>query len=107
MNLDGFTIIEKIELLQRSILVNSYAYYMLDSNILTDFQYDANTRVLRQLKQDYPDEYAKSRYFKYFKNFNSGTGFNLIGLLEDDKELRSRIISDAMIALKLKEKGGC
>lgn len=104
MNLDGFTIIERIELLQRSILVNSYAYYMLDSNILTDFQYDANTRILRQLKQEYPDEYSKSRYFKYFKNFDSGTGFNLMGLLEKDKELYNRIIGDAILALELKRK---
>lgn len=104
MNLDRFTVIEKIELLQRSILVNSYAYYVLNSNILTDFQYDANTRVLHQLKSDFPDSYSKSRYFKYFKDFESGTGFYLIGQLDDDKELRSRIRNDAILALELKEK---
>jgi len=102
MKLDGFTVLEKIELLQRSILVNSYAYYMMDSNILSDYQYDANTRMLRQLKREYPNEYSKSRYFKYFKDFESGTGFNLIGIL--DKELYGRVISDAMLALDLKER---
>ena len=68
---DRFTIQERIELLQRSILVNSYAYYELNENILTDFQYDANTRMLRQLKRDFPEEYSKSRYFKYFEHFSA------------------------------------
>ena len=36
-----FTDKEKIQLLQRSILVNSYAYYELNENILSDYQYDA------------------------------------------------------------------
>ena len=103
MNLDGFTVLEKIELLQRSILVNSYAYYMLDSNILTDFQYDVNTRLLRQLKNEYPDEYVKSRYYEYFTGFESGTGFNLMALLmKKDKDLYNRIIGDAILALELK-----
>lgn len=103
MNLDKFTLLEKIELLQRSIIVNSYAYYELNENVLSDFQYDANTRMLRQLKRDFPDEYSKSRYFKYFENFESGTGYDLLGMVAKDKELHSRIINDAMLALDLKK----
>ena len=46
-----FTPLEKIQLLQRSILVNSFAYYELDSNILADFQYDDNAKQLAELKK--------------------------------------------------------
>ena len=101
---DRFTVLEKIELLQRSILVNSYAYYELNENILTDFQYDANTRMLRQLKRDFPEEYSKSRYFKYFEEFESGTGFHLMGVLAKDKELCTQIYRDATLSLDIKRK---
>lgn len=74
---ETFTDKEKIQLLQRSILVNSYAYYELNENILTDYQYDANTRQLLELKRSAPEAYRKSRYYRYFDNFESGTGFDL------------------------------
>ena len=101
---DRFTIQERIELLQRSILVNSYAYYELNENILTDFQYDANTRMLRQLKRDFPEEYLKSRYFKYFEHCESGTGFDMMGMLAKDKELSAQVYRDAALSLDIKGK---
>lgn len=101
---DRFTVQEKIELLQRSILVNSYAYYELNENILTDFQYDANTRMLRQLKREFPEEYSKSRYFKYFEHFESGTGFDMMGMLSKDKELSAQVYRDAALSLDIKGK---
>ena len=52
-----FSIIEQIQLLERSILVNSFAYYELNENILSDFQYDANAIQLSELKRDYPEEF--------------------------------------------------
>jgi hypothetical protein len=98
-----FTDQEKIQLLQRSILVNSYAYYELDQNILTDYQYDMNTRQLLALKRDNPEAFKKSRYYKYFDNFESGTGFDLAGRLKKDKKLYKIISHDAHLALKLKK----
>lgn len=102
-----FTDKEKIQLLQRSILVNSYAYYELNENILTDFQYDANTRQLLELKQANPEAYQKSRYHRYFDNFESGTGFDLMYRVRgSNKKLFSNIARDAHLALRLK-KGEC
>lgn len=98
-----FTDKEKIQLLQRSILVNSYAYYELDQNILSDFQYDMNTRQLLELKNSSPEAYRKSRYYKYFDNFESGTGFDLPGRLAKNKKLRKIVEHDAYLALKLKK----
>ena len=98
-----FTDKEKIQLLQRSILVNSYAYYELNENILSDYQYDANTRMLLSLKESNPEAFKKSRYYKYFDNFESGTGFDLTYRLSKNKKLFKRITKDAHLALKLKK----
>ena len=101
---DRFTVLEKIELLQRSILVNSYAYYRLDENVLSDYQYDNNTRALRRLKQEYPEEYSKSKYFEYFMNFESGTCYDLLGMVEkSDQKLFNRITTDAALAMDIKK----
>ena len=100
-----FTDKAKIQLLQRSILVNSYAYYELNENILADYQYDANTRQLLELKKTNPEAYQKSRYYRYFDNFESGTGFDLTGRVrEKNRKLYQNIARDAHLALKLKRK---
>lgn len=99
----SFTDLEKIQLLQRSILVNSYAYYELNENILSDYQYDMNTRQLLELKKTAPDAYKQSRYYKYFNNFESGTGFDLTSRLEKDKKLYKIVAHDAHLALQHKK----
>ena len=100
-----FTDKAKIQLLQRSILVNSYAYYELNENILADYQYDANTRQLLDLKKANPEAYQKSRYYRYFDNFESGTGFDLTGRVrEKNRKLYQNIARDAHLALELKRK---
>lgn len=101
-----FTIKEKIELLERSILVNSFAYYELNENILSDFKYDANTRQLLELIAEYPEIFRKSRYYRYFDNFESGTGFDLSGRMRKNKKLYKKIERDATWALKLKQEKG-
>lgn len=98
-----FTDKEKIQLLQRSILVNSYAYYELNENILPDHQYDANTRQLLALRESAPEAYQKSRYRKYFDNFESGTGFDLTSRLRSNRKLFNNVARDARLALQLKK----
>ena len=98
-----FTDKEKIELLQRSILVNAYAYYEMDQNILSDRQYDMNALQLEALMNEHPDIFKKSRYYKYFSDFESGTGFDLVSKVQKSKSMRKKIERDASLALKLKE----
>lgn len=107
---DIFTIKERIELLERSILVNSYAYYELDENILPDYMYDANTVQLEQFIKQFPQEFLKSRYYKYFYDFcsdedgtHNSTGFDLISRLSKNKKLYKIISHDAHLALKYKK----
>ena len=105
-----FTPLERIQLLQRSILVQSFAYYQLDSNILSDFQYDANAKQLAELKKQYPEEFKRSRYYDYFHDYCQDdiqytSGFDLLERLrKKDKELYRYIWMDAANALNQKNK---
>lgn len=107
-----FNPVEKIQLLQRSILVNSFAYYELDSNILSDFQYDDNARQLEELAKKYPDEFKRSRYCEYFHDFydsdeHATSGFDLLRRVESsDKELYRYMWIDAVLALDNKKRRG-
>lgn len=98
-----FSVKEKIELLERSILVNAYCYYELNGNLLSDYQYDMNALQLETLKNEHPDIFKKSRYYKYFADFQSGTGFDLVSKVQASKSMRKKIERDASWALKQKE----
>ena len=106
-----FSIIEQIQLLERSILVNSFAYYELNENILSDFQYDANAIQLSALKLDHPEEFERSKYYDYFYDYcqdsdvHYTSGFDLIERVRKaDEDLYRRIWMDAALALDLKNK---
>jgi hypothetical protein len=107
-----FNVVERIQLLQRSILVNSFAYYELNNNILTDFQYDANARQLEELAKQYPKEFMQSRYYDYFYDFydtdeHATSGFDLLERVrKNDKDLYRRLHMDAANALDLKRRYG-
>ena len=105
-----FTIVERIQLLQRSILVNSFAYYELNSNLLSDFQYDDNAKQLAELRKQYPAEFKRSRYYEYFHDYCTDddnahytSGFDLLDRVrKNDKVLYNRIMQDTYLALRLK-----
>jgi hypothetical protein len=107
-----FNIVEKIQLLQRSILVQSFAYYELNGNILSDFQYDDNAKQLAEMKKQYPEEFKRSRYYLYFKDYCSEeddahytSGFDLLERVrKKDKELYRFLRIDATLALDQKQK---
>lgn len=109
-----FTPLEKIQLLQRSILVNSFAYYELDSNILSDFQYDDNAKQLAEFKKEYPEEFERSRYHEYFYDYCSEddnahytSGFDLLDRVRrKNPKLHRYLHLDAAMALDLKAKYG-
>lgn len=97
-----FSIKEKIDLLERSIMVNAYCYYEMNDNLLSDYQYDRNALQFEALKKEYPDIFEKSRYYKYFADFQSGTGFDLVSKIQASKSMQKKIERDASWALKLK-----
>ena len=104
-----FSFAERIQLLERSILVNSFAYYILDDNILNDFQYDDNAKELAELKKERPEDFKRSRYYEYFKDYCNDdnmvytSGFDLLERVRKaDYDLYSRLHEDASMALRLK-----
>ena len=109
-----FTPLEKIQLLQRWILVQSFAYYELNENVATDFQYDANARQLAELKKEYPEEFKRSRYYDYFHDYCSEedgitntSGFDLLERVKkNDAQLYRYLWIDAALALDLKQRRG-
>lgn len=107
-----FTALEKIQLLERWILVQSFAYYELDENIASDFDYDHNAIQLIELKKEHPDDFKRSRYYKYFYDYDSSSedvhyvsGFDLLNRIrKNDKELHRYLHLDAIWALEQKKK---
>ena len=108
-----FSTVERMQLLQRWILVQSFAYYVLDTNIATDFQYDANAMQLAELKKNYPEEFGRSKYYEYFYDYcqdddvHYTSGFDLLERVRKlDSDLYRRLHIDAAMALDLKQQYG-
>ena len=107
-----FSIVERIQLLQRWILVQSLAYYELNDNIASDFKYDENAKQLVELMKTHPEEAERSRYNEYFHDYcpadddvHYTSGFDLLERVrKDDPQLYRYLHVDAAMALDLKEK---
>lgn len=104
---EEFTTLDRIQLLQRWILVQSYIYYELDSNISSDSNYDANCNQLFALKAEHPDDWKASRYAKIFRKFEPGctSGFELVDRVKKaDRQLYKDIHVSAKVALFMRDK---
>ena len=98
-------IVERINLLERWILVQSFAYYELDENVAADSVYDVNSHQLAKMLEHHPEEAKRSRYYQYFYDFTGDTGYHLIGRVQKgDPDMYRRIWRDACVALDLKKK---
>lgn len=90
-----FTPQEKIELLQRWVLVHSYLYYIMDISVVSDNMYDANSKQLADLKEAHPDSWDKAKYTYAMKDFDGSTGFGFTEKLEEKE--RKLILFDITI----------
>ena len=77
---DDWNLRDKIEFLQRKIILNSIAYYNYDTNFLTDQEFDSISRQLVELHNEYGD-ISSTQYGYAFKDFDGSTGFDLVYLL--------------------------
>lgn len=82
-------VVDEINFLQRYIIVNSYIYYELNRSAISDKEYDAKAKRLVKYKNDYPDLWRESEYYKQFGDeYNGSTGFTLYyDLDEHQKEI--------------------
>ena len=77
----------KISHLQRRVLIYSIAYYEYSESIVSDMVYDAISKQLVQMQKEFPKEAEQSMYWYAMKDFEGGTGFDLVGKLTNkDRE---------------------
>lgn len=90
------TIQEKIDWLQRYIIVHSYIYYELNDNVISDREYDIKSKELVKYKNEYPHLWKSSEYYKQFgDDYNGATGFTLFhGLSEKQKRIILSIVAN-------------
>lgn len=82
----------KIEFLQRKVILNSIAYYLHDTNFLSDKFYDDISRQLVQLCREYGDV-SDTKYGYAMVDFDGTTGFDLYyRLTEDDREYLEHMV---------------
>lgn len=74
----------KIDFLQRYIIVHSYIYYELNNNVISDRKYDEKSKELVSLKNKYPNLWKNSYYYAQFTDdYNGCTGFTFWHNLDD------------------------
>jgi hypothetical protein len=93
---DGWPILDKIDFLQRKIILNSILYYDHDLNSLTDEYYDGLCKQLVELQQEYSTEgdlIKDTNYGYVYHDFDGSTGYHLAGRLNaHDKAYLSSIV---------------
>lgn len=89
---------EYIDFLQRYIIVHSFIYYELDTNVISDMKYDAKSKELVRYKNEYPDLWRNSEYYKQFgDDYNGSTGFTLFHDLSDHQQTIIKSIVNLII----------
>ena len=68
---------EKINQLESQIWCWAIIYYRLCDSIVTDKRYDATSKQLKNLIDQYPDEFKASRHYNVFKDFEWVSGYDL------------------------------
>lgn len=95
MGFSKLTTQEYIDFLQRFIILHSYIYYELNDNVISDKDYDAKAKELVKYKNEYPDLWKSSEYYKQFGDDYSGaTGFTLYHDLDEKQKLMIQVIAE-------------
>lgn len=77
---DDWDLKTRINYLQRKIILNSIAYYMLDTSLLSDREYDELSRQLVDMHKAYGD-IGDTEYGYVMYDFDGTTGFDLFSRL--------------------------
>lgn len=80
--------VDKLNRLERLVLLHSIIYYELDESIISDHDYNKLAQLTAKKVQQYKNTKLKKTLYGYaFKDFDGSTGFDLLfRLKEDDKE---------------------
>lgn len=92
----------KIEYLQRYILIHSILYYQMDTDCITDKEFDSISNQLVSMIKLYGQ---KGTMYEYcFKDFDGSTGFDLYGKLNSYDKQYLALITNLVYNLWRKEK---
>lgn len=101
---EGMGTKQKIEALERMILVHSMLYYEMDESVISDKRYDKLSRLLAEKLNTLSEKKVASTQYGYvFYDFDGDTGFDLISRLT--KEDRKRIKQVATSVLRCYKRG--
>lgn len=85
-----WTLLDKVNFLQRKIILNSIAYYKLSVSPLSDREYDELSKQLVEMQKDI--DISDTQYGYVMNDFDGTTGFDLYNKLnENDKEYLMKI----------------
>lgn len=76
MELNNVTV-EWVNRRQNQLLVHSFLYYQLDTNIISDHTFDLWSSELAYAMKHYPEIAEQSFYYKAFKDFDGSSGYDL------------------------------
>lgn len=104
---EGMTSKQKVEALQRYVLVHSVLYYEMDTSVISDKRFDKVSRLLADKIQKFGSKKISATQYGYvFKDFDGSTGFDLPDRLNDrDRDHIRQIATYVLRWYKLK-KGG-
>ena len=102
---EGMSTKQKIEALERYILVHSMLYYEMSESLITDQKFDRVCRLLvDKIKKYGAKKIASTQYGYAFDDFDGSTGFYLMDKLT--KQDRKRIKQVATAVLNSYNRGG-
>jgi len=79
---EGMTAKEKIEALERYILIHSMLYYHMNESVISDQLFDKRAKLLaKKIEQLGSKKIASTQYGYVFYDFDGTTGFDLIDRL--------------------------
>ncbi len=99
----GMTEKEKVEALERIIILHSIIYYEKDESVISDKKFDKLAKLLaRKIQQHGEKRIRKTQYGYVFYDFDGTTGFDLTSRLNDSDRvyltnLAEHIIQDSKI----------
>lgn len=106
-SINKLSIQDRINYLERFIIVHSIIYYHLNSNVISDSKYDEYAKYLEKLININNKEFKESQYYYVFIDYSSSTGFDLYYKLNNhDKEYLTTLANYILHnGTKIKEKG--
>jgi NAD-dependent DNA ligase len=89
---------QKIEMLEKWLIIHSILYYELNTNIVSDYTFDMNARQLLEYKKQYPDIFKQSKWYYIFKDFKT-SGFYIFKKLKREEQMN--LLNEAQYLLNM------